>query len=243
MGELSGQVAIVTGAGSGIGRSIAVALAAAGARVVLAARRVEMLATAQAEIEAAGGQAMAIPTNVTDEDVVIALFAQTVARWGQVDILVNNAGVSVGGPPDELSLEAWRRVIDVNLTGVFLCSREALRVMKPQRRGRILNIGSISARMPREHALPYATSKFGLEGMTRSLALDARPFGIAVSVLHPGNTMSELWEGRDAQTAVEGIMPAGELARVALLMLSLPAEINMLESVVLPVSQPYLGRG
>lgn len=243
MNELVGQVAVVTGAGSGIGRGIAVAFAEAGAQVVLAGRRAAPLEAVQAEIEDKGGRALAVPTDVTVEDAVAHLFARAVATFGQVDILVNNAGVSVGGPPDQLTLEAWRHVIDVNLTGVFLCSREALRIMQPRRRGRILNIGSISARMPRAHAAPYATSKFGLEGLTRALALDARPYGIAVSVLHPGNTVSALWEGRDEQTDTEGIMPAEELARVALLMVTLPPEINMLESVVLPVRQPFLGRG
>ena len=195
------------------------------------------------EIAAAGGRALAIPTDVTDEDAVADLFARAHAEDGHVDILVNNAGIAGGGPVDELTLATWQRVIDVNLTGAFLCSRAALRVMKPRRRGRILNIGSISAQMPRVHSVPYTTSKFGLEGMTRALALEARPYGIAVSVLHPGNTTSAIWEGREEQTDVEGIMPAAEVARVALLMVTLPPEINMLESVVLPVRQPFLGRG
>lgn len=244
MGRLDTKVAIVTGGNSGIGRSIALACAAEGATVVLAARREEKLQEVAAEISAVGGQADPIPTDITVEEDVIDLFQTTTARYGRLDILVNNAGLASGVPTDEMSLAEWKRVIDVNLTGAFLCSREALKIMKPQGSGRILNIGSISAKMPRVNAAPYSASKFGLEGLTRSLALDARPYGIAVSILQPGNTASAIWEARGASSPnTEGIMPAEELARVALVMLTLPPEINVLESIVLPVSQPFVGRG
>jgi len=243
MTQLLDRVAVITGASTGIGQGIATAYAAEGAKVVLAARNREKLDAVAELIRAGGGTALVVPTDVTDEGEVIALFRQTVEAFGRADILLNNAGISAGGPPDELSLETWRKVLDVNLTGAFLCSREALRVMKPQRSGRIINIGSVSAKVPRRHAAPYAASKFALEGLTRSMALDAREFGIAVSILHPGNTESPLWQGREEVARQEGLMAAADLARVAVLMAALPPEVNFLEGVVLPVSMPFLGRG
>jgi NAD(P)-dependent dehydrogenase (short-subunit alcohol dehydrogenase family) len=243
MAQLLDRVAVVTGASAGIGRAVAAAYAAEGAKVVLAARNQEKLAAVAGAIQAAGGAALAVPTDVTSESEVANLFRRAVETFGRVDLLVNNAGVSIGGPPDELTLEAWQKVIDVNLTGAFLCSREALRVMKPQRSGRIINVGSVSAKVPRRNSAPYAASKFGLEGLTRSFALDAREFGVSVSILQPGNTESELWRGREEIAAREGLMPAEELARVAVLMAALPPGINFLEGVVLPLTMPFLGRG
>jgi NAD(P)-dependent dehydrogenase (short-subunit alcohol dehydrogenase family) len=163
--------------------------------------------------------------------------------FGRVDILVNNAGVSKGGPTDELSLEVWQQVIGVNLTGAFLCSREAFKIMKSQRTGRIINIGSVSAKVPRINSAPYTTSKFGLEGLTRSLALDGREFGIAVSILHPGNTATPIWVEREQIARQEGVMSPDDLARVAVTIAALPPEVNLLESLVLPVSMPFVGRG
>jgi NAD(P)-dependent dehydrogenase (short-subunit alcohol dehydrogenase family) len=243
LSRLEGRTAIVTGAGTGIGRSIARAYAAEGAFVVLAARRVDKLEALQAEIAGSGGEALACPTDVTAEAEVEALFARASEAHGRIDVLVNNAGINVRGATDELTVEDWRRVLEVNLTGVFLCSRAALRIMKRQRSGRIINIGSISAKIPRVHSAPYTTSKFGLEGLTRSLALDGREHGIAVSILHPGNTATPIWDGREAQGRQEGLMSPDDLARVAVVMASLPPEVNVLESVVLPVSMPFLGRG
>ncbi|MEJ7616871.1 MAG: SDR family oxidoreductase [Pyrinomonadaceae bacterium] len=243
MSQLLDRVAIITGASAGIGRAIALAYAAEGAQVVLAARNKEKLAAAATAIEMAGEDGAGVATDVTSESDIANLFRQAVETFGRVDVLVNNAGVSASAPTDELSLDEWRKVIDVNLTGAFLCSREAVRAMKPQRRGRIINIGSVSAKVPRKNSAAYAASKFGLEGLTRSLALDAREFGIAVSILQAGNTASELWRGREDVAQREGVMPAEELARVAVLMAALPPEINFLEGIVLPVSMPFLGRG
>ncbi|MEJ7711797.1 MAG: SDR family oxidoreductase [Pyrinomonadaceae bacterium] len=243
MNQLLDRVAIITGASAGIGQSIASAYAAEGAKVVLAARHSERLVAAADAIRVAGKTALAITTDVTSESDVANLFKRTVEAFGRVDVLVNNAGVTVSAPPDELSLEDWRKVLDVNLTGAFLCSREALRVMKPRRSGRILNIGSVSAKVPRFNSAAYVTSKFGLEGLTRSMALDAREFGIAVSILHPGNTESELWQGREEVARREGLMAAEELARVAVLMAALPPDINFLEGVVLPLSMPFWDAG
>ncbi|MFO1351980.1 MAG: SDR family oxidoreductase [Gammaproteobacteria bacterium] len=243
MGLLQDKVALITGASTGIGQSIASAYAREGAKVVLAARSRDKLESVAADIRGKGGAALVVPTDATIEQEVLALFQKTMDTFGRLDILVNNAGISVGKPTDEMTLEEWRRVIDINLTGAFLCSREALKIMKRQRSGRILNIGSISAKVPRPNSAPYTTSKFGLEGLTRSLALDGRAFGIAASVLHPGNTMTPIWSGREEQAKKEGVMSPDDLAKVALTMVTLPPEVNVLESVVLPVSMPFVGRG
>jgi NAD(P)-dependent dehydrogenase (short-subunit alcohol dehydrogenase family) len=243
MGQLQDRIAVITGASTGIGQSIAAAFAAEGAKTVLASRSREKLEVAADEIRSAGGQAHVVPTDVTVEDEVVDLFRQTLAAYGRVDILVNNAGVSKGAPTDELSLEVWQQVIAVNLTAAFLCSREALKIMKSQRSGRIINIGSVSAKVPRSHSAAYTTSKFGLEGLTRSLALDARDFGIAASILHPGNTATPIWTGREEIARREGVMSPDDLARVAVTIATLPPEVNLLESIVLPVSMPFVGRG
>ena len=243
MGQLQDKVAIVTGASSGIGRSIAIAFAAEGAKLVLAARRRDRLEAVAAQIRGAGGTALPVPTDVTREEDVLKLFQQTMAAFGRVDILVNNAGTVTRVPTEEVSLEAWQNVINTNLTGAFLCSREALKIMKQQRSGRMINIGSISAKMPRPNSVPYTTSKFGIEGLTRAFALDGRPYGIAVSALHPGNTATELWYSRSEQSRQESVMSPDDLARVAVIMAALPPEVNVLESIVLPVGQPFIGRG
>ena len=243
MGKLQDRIAVITGASTGIGQSIAAAFAAEGAKTVLASRNREKLEAAAGEIRRTGGQAMVMATDVTVEDEVISLFRRTLDAFGRVDILVNNAGVSKGSPPDELSLEVWQRVLDVNLTGAFLCSREAFKIMKNQRSGRIISIGSVSAKVPRVNSAPYTTSKFGLEGLTRSLALDGREHGIAVSIIHPGNTMTPIWTGREEIAREEGVMAPDDLARIAVTIAALPAEVNMLETIVLPVSMPFVGRG
>jgi NAD(P)-dependent dehydrogenase (short-subunit alcohol dehydrogenase family) len=244
MNSLSEKVAIVTGASTGIGRSIALAFAREGAKVVLAARRREKLEQLAAEIGQGGGSASVVPTDVSSEADVIALFRRTMEAHAQVDILVNNAGTAVGKPTDEMTLAEWQKVIDVNLTGAFLCSREAFKVMKPRRSGRILNIGSISAKMPRPNAAPYTSSKYALEGLTHSLAVDGRQYGIAASVLQPGNVVSEIWgNATELVKTREGMMRAEDLAKIAVLMVSLPPEINLYQALVLPITQPFLGRG
>jgi len=243
MGQMTDRVAIVTGASMGIGQSIARAFAREGAKVVLAARRQEPLAALARAIESAGGTALAVPTDVTAEEQVVNLFRRTLDAYGRLDILVNNAGVATGKPTEELSLDAWRGVIDCNVTGAFLCSREAFRIMKAQGGGRILNIGSISAKVPRAHSAAYTTSKYAVEGLTRSLAVDGRAHGIAASVLQPGNVVTPLWDGRETTMRKEGAMSPDDLARIAVTMMTLPADLNMFEAIVLPLTMPALGRG
>ncbi|MGH6989040.1 MAG: SDR family NAD(P)-dependent oxidoreductase [Stellaceae bacterium] len=243
MEALTDRVAIVTGGNSGIGRAIALAYAAEGAKLVLAARRAAELDGVAGEIRATGGSALALPTDITDEAQVIALFERAVAEYGRVDVLINNAGRAIHKPTEDLSLEDWRKVIDVNLTGAFLCAREAFRIMKRQKSGRIINIGSVSAKVPRPDTISYAASKFALEGMTRALALEGRDHGVLVSILHPGNTVSSIGAAPQIGAQPEGRMKAEDLAAVAVLMAKLPGEVNMLEALVLPRTMPFLGRG
>ena len=242
MGKLEGKVAIVTGGSRGMGKAIARGLAAEGAKTVIAARGAENLNQAARELTALGATIVPVPTDITDEAQVTALFHRTLDIFHRLDILVNNAGVFDGGPLDELSVETWDKVIAVNLRGPFLCTRAAMRIMKPQAGGRILNIGSISAQRPRLKSAPYTTSKFGLWGLTNVTALEGREFGISASCLHPGNVPLED-DPAQALRLHEPMMAAEELAEVAVLMISQPAHINMLEAIVLPVGQKYLGRG
>ncbi len=241
--RLKNQVAVITGAGQGIGRGIALALASEGCRLVLSGRRREKLDSVAAEVRALGTEAVVQPTDVGVEADVDALFSVVQKQFGNVDILVNNAGAFDGGPLDEVSLAAWNNVIGACLTGTFLCSRAAFRMMKPQRSGRILNIGSISAQRPRENATPYAAAKFGVWGLTQAIALDARPYGIVCSCLHPGNVLVERRTASGLRSDDEPMMSIESIAQAALAMLTLPPDVNFLEAIVLPRDQTYLGRG
>jgi NAD(P)-dependent dehydrogenase (short-subunit alcohol dehydrogenase family) len=243
MGRLNGKVAIVTGASSGIGRAIAAAFAAEGASVVAAARSADRLAALVEEIVAAGGEAMACAADVSDEADVARLFGECVSRYGGLDILVNNAGVTSRLATEVLPLADWKRVIDVNVTGVFLCAREAFRIMKPRGVGRIINIGSVAAKAPRANAVAYTTSKNALEGLTRSLAVDGREFGVTVAIVQPGNTLSELWRHRGELAEREGIMEAADVAEATLMVAAMPPSVNVYETVLHPIRMPWIGRG
>ncbi|HVV94323.1 MAG TPA: SDR family oxidoreductase [Hyphomicrobiales bacterium] len=238
MGQLDGKTAIVTGASSGIGEAIAAAFAAEGAKVALAARRADRLEALAVRI---GHGAIAVRADVTKEPDVLALFERTKAAFGRVDILVNNAGIARHKPTDETTLAEWQEVIDINLTAAFLCAREALKAMKPQKSGRIINIGSVSARRPRLHTIGYAASKFGLEGMTHSIAMEGREHGITCSILHPGVTESNL-AGDTTTKASDKIMPVVEVAKIVTLMAALPRDMSFLDATVLPIGMPFLAR-
>ena len=248
MEKLDGKVAIVTGASRGIGSGIARGLAKEGAQVVIANLRPEAGREAEKELLAAGLKAISIPTDVSDEAQVAALFQATVERFGRVDILVNNAGVTDGGPLDEFPVEKWDRVMAVNLRGTFLCTRSAMQVMKRQKSGRIINIGSISAQRPRANSAAYAASKFGVWGLTITTALEGREHGISACCLHPGNVRVGEEHESGVVSGIAGYeaepkMQISEIAEVAVLMATLPPHINMLEAICLPVKQAYLGRG
>ena len=242
MSILQGRVAVITGASSGIGEACAVAFVEAGAHVVLAARRAERLAALVERLEAMGGQALAVTTDVTSEADVDNLFARAVERFGTVDVLINNAGIADSTPVDEMALELWQRVIETNLTSAFLCSRAAFRVMKDKGRGRIINIGSISAKVPRQNSPAYAASKWGLDGLTRSLAIDGREFNIAASIFHPGIVATEIAPGAvklpDDLTA-----DPKDIAGVIVHMCDIPDHLNFYEGMVVQNKIPFLGRG
>lgn len=242
MVKLADQIALITGAGRGLGRAIARAFASEGAQVTLTARSESELAAAADEIAQLGSKPLTLAGDITDERHVESLFAEIRKRFGRLDVLVNNAGAFDGGPLDELSTEAWDKVIAVNLRAPFLCTRAALRMMKPQGRGRIINIGSISAQRVRPSSAPYAASKHGLWGLTQATALEGREYGVTCCCLHPGNILVEHRRTDKPQDA-EPMMTPDEVAEVALLMATLPPHVEMLEAIVLPHQQLYVGRG
>ena len=239
---LAGRVAIVTGASSGIGEACARVLAAKGARVVLAARRADRLDALVARLEGAGAEALAVATDVTDEAAVDALFARAVERFGTVDLLINNAGIADSTAVEAMPLDLWERVMRTNLTSAFLCSRAAFRTMIGKGRGRIINIGSISARVPRQNSPAYAASKWGLDGLTRSLAIDGREHNIAVSIFHPGIVATEIAPGA-VKLADDMSADPMDIAAVIVHMADLPDHLNFYEGLVVQNKLPFLGRG
>jgi NAD(P)-dependent dehydrogenase (short-subunit alcohol dehydrogenase family) len=243
MPQLANQVAVITGANQGIGKAIARVFAREGAALALCARNAQKLSQVAAEFRDQGVTVLDQPCDVSDERQVESFFDAVQQRYGKIDILVNNAGAFDGGPLDEVSLDAWNNVIGACLTGSFLCSRAAFRLMKPRRSGRILNIGSISAQRPREGSTPYVAAKFGVWGLTQAIALDARPHGITCSCLHPGNVLVERRVDSGKVSDEEPMMHPEAIANAALAMVTLPADVNFLEAIVLPRDQAYLGRG
>lgn len=243
MAKLDGKVALVTGGNKGIGKGIARALAAEGASLVLTARGADELQRIAAELAGQGTAVLAVPADLADERQVQEVFRRTLERFGQLDLLVNNAGAFDGGPLDELAAEVWDKVLAINLRAPFLCTREAMRIMKRQHGGRILNVGSISAQRVRPHSAPYSASKHGLWGLTQVTALEGREHGISCGCLHPGNILVERRQGSGKEEDEEPMMTVEELAQVAVLMATLPPHVTMLEAIVLPLGQLYVGRG
>lgn len=247
------RTAVVTGAGSGIGRAAALALARAGWTVVLAGRRAAELEATAAMAPAGSGQLIARATDVTREAEVIGLFADAERLTGRVDLLFNNAGR--GGPPvgfDELTLEDWRKVVDVNLTGAFLCAREAFRVMKRQvpRGGRIINNGSISAVTPRPTSAPYTSTKHAITGLTKSLSLDGRAWDIACGQIDIGNAATPMTKRMasgivqaSGEIAAEPVMDVAHVGDAVVYMASLPLEANVQFITVMATKMPFIGRG
>jgi len=248
-----GKVAIVTGAGSGIGGATAVALLGAGYSVVLAGRRREALERTVADAGPAGARALVVPADVADPSSVEALFEATRGAFGRLDLLFNNAGLFAPAVPlEDLTVEQWRRVVDVNLTGAFLCTRAAFRLMKAQdpRGGRIVNNGSISAHAPRPDSAPYTATKHAITGLTRSTALDGRKYDIACGQIDVGNADTEMTArmkiGVPQPTgaiAAEPTMDVGNVARAVVYMASLPPDANVLFLTVMATKMPFVGRG
>jgi NAD(P)-dependent dehydrogenase (short-subunit alcohol dehydrogenase family) len=249
------KIALVTGAGTGVGKAVAVALAKAGYNLVLAGRRPEPLAEVAGLVNAAGTQALAVPTDITKRDSILALFAKIKSSFGRLDVLFNNAGI--GAPPvplEDLPYEAWQNVIATNLTGMFLCTQEAIKIMKAQdpRGGRIVNNGSISAHTPRPFSVAYTSTKHAVTGLTKSTALDCRPYDICCGQVDIGNAVSPLTERMvqgegvlqpDGSKKVEARMEAEHVGAAVVYMASLPLDTNVLFMTVMANKMPFVGRG
>jgi NAD(P)-dependent dehydrogenase (short-subunit alcohol dehydrogenase family) len=247
------KVAIVTGAGSGIGKAVAVTLLKNGYSVALAGRRADALDGAVREAGPAGSRALAVPTDVGDSASVRALFSRTKERFGRLDVLFNNAGTNAPGIPlEDLTLEQWQKVVNANLTGVFLCTQEAIRIMKAQtpRGGRIINNGSVSAHTPRPNSAPYTATKHAVTGLTKSTALDGRKYDIACGQIDIGNALTEMAARMakgvpqaNGEMAVEPLMDVQRVADAVLHMASLPLDANVLFLTIMATKMPFVGRG
>ncbi|PYV24584.1 MAG: 3-oxoacyl-ACP reductase [Acidobacteria bacterium] len=249
----SGKIAFVTGASSGIGRAVSLALQSAGYSVVLAGRRVAELEQTAALAKPCGGQMLPVPTDVSKPDRVRALFARTKEAFGRLDVLFNNAGISGPGiPMEDLTYDQWDAVVGVNLTGAFLCAQEAIKIMKTQqpRGGRIINNGSISAHVPRPNSALYTATKHAITGLTKCISLDGRKYDIACGQIDIGNAATELTERMAAgvpqangMTMVEPRMDAQHVAEAVLYMATLPLDTNVQFITVMATKMPFIGRG
>jgi NAD(P)-dependent dehydrogenase (short-subunit alcohol dehydrogenase family) len=249
----SPKISIVTGAGSGIGKHVAIALAQNGYSVVLAGRRREPLEATALEVRQANSRTLVVPADVNDPASVRELFAKTKGAFGRLDLLFNNAGISGHATPlEDLTYEQWKSVLDTNLTGTFLCTQEAFKIMKSQepRGGRIINNGSISAHSPRPNSAPYTASKHGVAGLTKVTSLDGRKYDIACGQIDVGNASTEMAERMkkgvpqaNGTIAVEPTMDPADVARAVVYMASLPLDANVQFMTVLATKMPFIGRG
>ena len=248
----SGKVAVVTGAGSGIGKATAFALLEIGYSVVLSGRRADLLEQVVLE-SGAGSRALALPTDVTKPDSVNKLFTITKQRFGRLDLLFNNAGTNVSGVAfEDLSYENWTSVVDVNLTGMFLCAQAAFRIMKEQspRGGRIINNGSISAYAPRPDSAPYTSTKHAVTGLTKSISLDGRKYDIACGQIDIGNALTDFSarmatgvKQASGEMAIEPMMDVSQVASAVVHMANLPLDINVHSMTIMATKMPFIGRG
>ena len=247
------KIAIITGAGTGVGRAAALALYANGYAVTLAGRRSDILNTTLDLIQDDGERTLVVPTDVSDPESVKALFLKTCHKFGRVDVLFNNAGLGARPVPlEELSVKEWQSVVDVNLTGAFLCTQEAFRAMKAQNPGggRIINNGSVSAYAPRPNSAPYTATKHAISGLTRSTSLDGRPHNIACGQIDIGNALTEMTEKMTSgvpqasgDVAVEPTMNVDDVGRAVVYMADLPLNANVLFMTVMATNMPFVGRG
>ena len=251
--ELVTKIAVVTGGGSGIGKAVALALATEGYSVVVAGRRKEPLEAAAAEATRLGFDLLAIPTDVTDPSSVSALFAKADEAYGRLDLLFNNAGMSAPSVPlEDITYEQWKLVVDTNLTGAFLCTQEAIKIMKRQhpRGGRIINNGSISAHAPRPNSAPYTATKHAITGLTKSTSLDCRRYDIACGQIDIGNAGTQMTAAMasgvrqaNGELAVEPTMDVADVARAVVYMAGLPLSANVQSMTVMATKMPFVGRG
>jgi NAD(P)-dependent dehydrogenase (short-subunit alcohol dehydrogenase family) len=252
MAEATTRVAIVTGAGSGIGRASALALLRDGWHVALAGRRPDVLQAVSAE-SGAGARALAVPTDITSPESVAALFAAVKQAWGRLDLVFNNAGLNAPGVPlEDLPVEKWLAVVNTNLTGAFLCTQQAFRMMKEQvpMGGRIINNGSISAHVPRPDSAPYTASKHGITGLTKTTALDGRKYDIACCQIDVGNAMTELAarmskgvKQANGEIKAEPMIDVEDVGRTVLHMANQPLNVNLFTVTIMATKMPFAGRG
>ena len=246
------KVAIVTGAGSGVGKAVGLALLREGYHVALAGRRKDALETVAAEAGDARSRALVVPTDVCDPQAIRSLFAQTKSAFGRLDLLFNNAGIGAAGLLEDLSVEQWKAVVDTNLTGSFLCTQEAFKIMKDQnpRGGRIINNGSISAHTPRPNSAPYTSTKHAITGLTKATSLDGRKYDITCGQIDIGNALTEMARKQtlgvrqaDGRIAPEPTMDVNEVGEAVAHMANLPLSTNVLTMTIMATKMPFVGRG
>ncbi len=251
-GNMTGRIALVTGGGSGIGRAAALALQAAGWHVTIAGRRSAELDKTVALAKPGGGRILPVPTDVAEPEQIAALFGKAKETFGRLDLLFNNAGIGAPGPAEDLDLAKWKQVVDVNLTGCFLCAQHAIRIMKEQspKGGRIINNGSISAHSPRPASIAYVATKHAITGLTKSLNLDGRKHDIACGQIDIGNAETPLASRMangvpqaDGSIRPEPLMDVEHIGQAILHMASLPLESNVLFMTIMATKMPFVGRG